>query len=183
MILIILLVGEKTALATGSGLFLPDRQAVRNALAGQEALYGSLILAEGEVTAVDGDRLQLVTGSGLHATYRIPTSCVVFINGRPGSLSALGPVWIDSFFAVRLYLDQNQTPRLIDGWYIGGLATIMAVDSKRHTLCVQAVESNEVYRLTVVPALREELTRLTKGMVCFLLLGCEGQVRKIYYDR
>ncbi|NLW57050.1 MAG: hypothetical protein GX050_10650 [Firmicutes bacterium] len=183
IIIIMLLAGGRTALATSSGLYLPDRQVVQNAIADQEAMFGPLTLAEGEVIAVDDDCLQLVTGSGLGVTYQIPTSCAVYINGRLGSLSALRPVASGSFFAVRLYLDQEQTPRLIDGWYVGGLATIMAVDSRAHTLCVQAIESNEVFHLAVVPELREEISRMTRGKVCFLLLGWEAQVRKIYYDR
>ena len=182
MIIMMLLAGEGNALATSSGLSLPDRQEVRSALADLEALYTALTLAEGEVTAVGDGCLQLRTDSGLSMTYQIPTSCAVFVNGRPGSLSALRPVSFGSFFVVRLYFDQDQIPRLIDGWYIGGLVTIMAVDTQHHTLSVQVVESNEIYRLTVIPALREELPRLTRGMVCFLLLGWEAQVRKIYYD-
>lgn len=182
-LIIMVLAGVRSAQATSGGLAIPDRQAVLTTITSNEALFGLLTLNEGEVVSVDGDRLQLVTGSGLSETYTIPSSCPVYINGRQGSLSALRPVAPGSFFATRLYVDHDQIPRLIDGWYVGGLVVIIAADSQHHTLCVQAVESNKVYHLAVSPALRGEVSRLAPGKTCFLLLGWEAQVRKIYVDQ
>ena len=170
------------AKATTSGLLLPARTEVTAEITRCQELFGPLVFREGEILEVDGDYIKVAGNHGVVETLKLTTDCQIFVNGRQGTLSALRPVAPGFSFMIRLYVDQQGVPRLVDGWYIGGLVTVIAISPQENFLLVQDLESNRVYRLLISQALKEETRLLAPGVTCFLLLDWETQVRKFFVD-
>ncbi|NLC53313.1 MAG: hypothetical protein GX770_05045 [Firmicutes bacterium] len=156
----------------------PDRNQVGQALHIHTGNYGPLVCIEGEISAVTADWISLRQKDRGEITFSLKDA-EVYVNGQVGLCTALRPIAPGLNFAARLYIDHEGVLRLVDGWYVGMEAEVLAVDPECRFLTLRPLDTPETNRFIFSPLLPTTSPLPAPGEVCFFLFDWEHRVRRI----
>jgi hypothetical protein len=164
--------------ATVNGLFFPDRNQVEQTLHLYTKEYGPLVCIAGEISAVTTDGIRLREMDRSERTFSL-NDAAVFVNGQAGVNNALRPIAPGFNFTARLYFDHQGVLRLVDGWYLGVEAEVLAVDRERRLLTVRPLDQTETNQFICSPLLTTTSPLPASGEICYFLFDWEHRVRRI----
>ncbi|NLM37635.1 MAG: hypothetical protein GX202_05865 [Firmicutes bacterium] len=177
VVLFIVLIGLPTE-AMANVLAFPGRNQVEEAVRFTTENWGPLVCLAGEIADVTAEGIRF-SAKGCGERFFSHQDAEVFVNGRAGLWPALRPIAPGFNFAARLYLDQAGVLRLVDGWYIGVEAEVLAIDQERGLLTVRPLDHAQTNQFSFSPLFFTTSFLPAPGEVCFFLLDWEHQVRRI----
>ena len=158
----------------------PDRALVVQAVRDCAKKHGPLVVVTGEISATADQGITLAGADGQEKAYSC-AAAAVFINGQLGLTAALRPIAPEFYFAARLYVDHQGVLRLVDGWYVGVEAEVLAIETDYSALIVRPLDQGETSRLPFSPLfLPRSDPPLTPGEICFFLVDWENNIRKVF---
>lgn len=154
----------------------PGGNRLSASLALLQSTWGNLRFCEGEIVSMGPTSLSLRTPKGETVQYEMLPGAAVYINGFPGSVSALVPVNGIPFF-VRCCVEKRGRVILLDASFLGFECELVGLGADQLTV---KCADGRLLTLDVWPAGIDR--PLAPGQHLFLVLDSHGRARRVLGD-